>query len=93
MDPKIWEQTTKILVFQKISWLEVYDRTLTLKKVYREKWVKQRGASKETQEGHENVYFWNDVPCKMTDFKQRVRELLKEDVFKLITIPGTSTRY
>lgn len=69
--------------------LLVDSRTITLKKVYKEVWEKKRGAEKAVFTKNEAQYFWNDTPCNMGDYQIRLSELIKEEVFKLIT----STRY
>lgn len=69
--------------------LQVDSRTITLKKVYKEVWEKKRGAEKPVFTKNEAQYYWNDTPCNMSDYQARLSELIKEEVFKLIT----STRY
>jgi DNA repair exonuclease SbcCD ATPase subunit len=69
--------------------LLVDGRSLNLKKVYREVWEKKRGSETEAFTRNEAQYYWNDVPCNMGDFQSRLAELIKEEVFKLIT----STKY
>jgi exonuclease SbcC len=69
--------------------LQVDSRIVTLKKVYKEVWEKKRGSDKSVFTKNEAQYFWNDTPCNMGDFQNRISELIKEEVFKLIT----STRY
>lgn len=69
--------------------LQVDSRTITLKKVYKEVWEKKRGSEKAVFTKNEAQYYWNDTPCNMGDYQVRLSELIKEEVFKLIT----STRY
>jgi len=57
-----------------------------LKKVYKEKWVKQKGKSKKQFSGHTYDYFVNDVPVKKKEFTEAVNEIIPdENVFKLLT--------
>lgn len=55
------------------------------RKVYSEKWTKKRGSNETVFTGNEVQYFYNDVPYKMAEFQSRVSEIIKEDVFRLIT--------
>lgn len=39
--------------------------------------------------GNHTDYFWNDVPCKKSEYDAKVSAVISEDVFKLITSPTT----
>ena len=67
--------------------LEVDGRTLNLRKVYTEKWVKQRGAAEKIFSGHETNYWINEVPVKKSDYQDKINSLIDENIFKLITNP------
>lgn len=67
--------------------LDIDGRTTTIKKIQRESWVKKRGSAFAEFTGNENVCYWNDVPLKVGEFQAKISDLLKEDVFKLITNP------
>lgn len=67
--------------------LEVDGRVLNLRKVYVEKWVKQRGAAEKIFSGHETNYWINEVPVKAKDYQQKINSLIDENIFKLITNP------
>lgn len=58
-----------------------------LKRVYLEKWVKQKGESQKTFEGHKTEYWYNDVPCNATEFQARVDSLIDFKIIKLVTNP------
>ena len=60
--------------------------TLELK-IYREKWVKRRGAAHQEFDGHEVDRFIDGVPVKKGEYTARVEQLAKEDRFKLLTSP------
>lgn len=62
-------------------------KTLTLKKVYREKWTKRRGALQEELTGHVTNYFIDDVPVKKKEYDSFISDLIDEEVFKLLTSP------
>ena len=67
--------------------LEVDGRPLNLRKIYTEKWVKQRGAAEKIFSGHETNYWINEVPVKAKDYQQKINSLIDENIFKLITNP------
>ena len=68
--------------------LEIGGETLTLKKVFQEKWTKRRGEAKATFTGHTTDYFIDGVPKQKKDFVERVNDIAKEDLFKLLTNPA-----
>jgi DNA repair exonuclease SbcCD ATPase subunit len=63
-------------------------RKLSLKKVFTEKWTKQRGSAEKQFTGHETKYFIDDVPCKKKEYTDKVAEIVDEDIFKLLTNPS-----
>ena len=67
--------------------LEVDGKKWTLKKTYREKWVKKRGSTQKEQDGHEAIYEINDVPITMTEYNDKIESFLDVNTFKLITTP------
>lgn len=67
--------------------LEVDGDRKSLKKVYKEKWTKKRGSNVENFSGHTTDYFVNEVPGKKKDYDEAIKELVDENVFKLLTNP------
>lgn len=67
--------------------LQVGNDEHTIKRIYREKWVKPRGAIIKELAGHETEFFWNDVPFREKDYTEKIGSIVKEDVFKLLTNP------
>ncbi|KIO60201.1 hypothetical protein B4065_0127 [Caldibacillus thermoamylovorans] len=63
-------------------------KTLTLKKVFSEKWTKKRGAAVSEFTGHTTDYFIDGVPAKKKEYDQLISSLISEDVFKLLTSPS-----
>lgn len=61
---------------------------LVVKRIYREKWVKKKGAEEATREGNEQAFFWDGVPVNLNEFNKRVSSLIDEKVFKLISNPA-----
>lgn len=70
-----------------IGLLDVDGEKISLKKIYREKWVKQRGSIEAVYTGNETLYYWNDLPLKQSDYQDRINSLVDEKIFKLITNP------
>jgi DNA repair protein SbcC/Rad50 len=58
-----------------------------LKKVFKEKWQKKRGSESAEFTGHETIYYYNEVPCKQSEYQAKVSEMINESLFKLITNP------
>lgn len=67
--------------------LEVNGQEIVVKKVLRQKWVKRRGELTENYNGDENIYYWNDVPFKEGEFKNKIKEIVDEILFKMISNP------
>jgi len=65
--------------------IQVPGEIITLKRIHKEKWTKKRGEEKAELTGHEDEFFWNDVPMKKGDYENKVNALLNEKLFKLIT--------
>lgn len=59
-----------------------------IKRVFKEKWTKRKGASEAVFTGNETEYFWNEVPVNGREFNTRIQEFIKEDSFKLISNPA-----
>jgi exonuclease SbcC len=67
--------------------LLVDGKPLKLKKMQEEKWVKRHGATERVFDGHSTSYWFNEVPCKATEYKVKVDDLINENIFKMITNP------
>lgn len=62
------------------------DIEVVLKKVYREKWTRKRGATAEEFTGNETTYFWNEVPVKKDEYSSKIEDIISsEETFRLIT--------
>jgi DNA repair protein SbcC/Rad50 len=59
--------------------------TIEIKRSFREKWTKKRGELKPVFSGHETQYFWNEVPMKMEEYESKIKTLVDESLFKLLT--------
>lgn len=67
--------------------LEVNGKTITLKKIYKEKWTKKRGTNVKEHTGHTKKHYIDDVPKSEADFKKAVAEIIDINAFKLVTNP------
>lgn len=67
--------------------LLVDGQELVLKKVYKEKWTKQRGAEEAEHTGHTTDYFIDEVSSKKKEFDEVVGNIVDENIFKLLTNP------
>lgn len=61
--------------------------TNNLKRIYKEKWQKKKGAEEAEYTGNETLFYLNDVPMNQKEFHAKVSSFLEESVFKLITNP------
>lgn len=67
--------------------LDLDGSTLTLKKVYYENWVKERGAAEKTFKGHTTDYYIDEVPVKKAEYDRHIADIADEKAFKLLTNP------
>ncbi len=59
--------------------------SITLKRVYCEKWTRRRGAEQSELTGHETLVYWNGVPLQAGEYKTKIDGLINEGLFKLLT--------
>lgn len=62
-------------------------QSLSLRRVYKEKWTKKKGAPVASFTGHDTDYFINGVPSKKKEYAEMIDSVVKEEVFKLLTSP------
>ena len=77
--PKIEHEVNAVI------WVD--DEEVTIKRILKEKWVKQRGSLEAEFTGNETLYYWNDVPLSQKEFQNKVSQIIDETIFKLITSP------
>lgn len=75
--------------------LQVDGEVVTLTRRYNEKWTKKRGSAVEEFTGHEEERLYNDVPCSLKEWNEKIASICPEQVFKFITSPDyfTSQRW
>jgi DNA repair protein SbcC/Rad50 len=67
--------------------VELDGKEVEIKKIHREKWVKKKGELTAEFGGNENLFYWNDVPLQLKQFSEKVKDIVDENIFKLITNP------
>lgn len=60
---------------------------MVLRRVYKEKWVTRRGSEEPELQGHETLFFWNDVPLQAGEYQSKVDDIITEQTFRMITSP------
>lgn len=55
-----------------------------LKRTQTENWVKKRGNAEATFQGNISTYWINGVETKQADFKQRIKAIADDEVFRLV---------
>ena len=62
-------------------------KTLELKKVQKQNWVKKRGTENPVLQGNPNSYEIDGYPKSEKEFKDYVNSIINEDLFKMLTNP------
>lgn len=60
---------------------------LTLRRTLVEDWVKPRGQSEQVFKGNHTDYEWNGVPVSATEYKLKVRDIIDDSAFKMLSNP------
>ncbi|NMH83293.1 AAA family ATPase [Heyndrickxia coagulans] len=68
--------------------LLVDGRSLTLAKAYKENWTKKRGSATAEFSGHTTKYYIDGVPVKKKEYTDKIKSMIDEDIFKLLTSPS-----
>ena len=66
---------------------DIDGKELTLCRLFKEKWTKKRGSSKQEFSGHTTDFFKNGVPIPKKEFDACIAEIAPQNVFKLLTSP------
>jgi DNA repair exonuclease SbcCD ATPase subunit len=61
--------------------------TLALKKIYKEVYTKKRGSALDEFTGHTTDYYINELPVKKSEYEAKMKSLIPENLFKLLTNP------
>ena len=65
----------------------VFDN-IVLKKTYREKWTRSRGAAEAEFTGHTTDYYVDSIPVKKKEYDAAVREIIDDELLPILTIPS-----
>ena len=60
---------------------------MVIRRVLREKWVTRRGSETAELQGHETLFFWNDVPMQAGEYQEKIDKIISEQTFRMITNP------
>lgn len=71
-----------------IGVFDVDGETVKLIRNFEEEWVKPRGATEEVFKGNKTMCFWNDVPVSVTEYARRVKGIIDDTLFKMLTNPA-----
>lgn len=70
----------------------IEDGDITLKKIFKEKWVKKRGSTSKEFTGHETKHFVDDVPVSKSAYNKKAEIVANIETFKLLSdidyLPG-----
>lgn len=58
---------------------------IVFKRTFREVWATRRGSSTPVYEGNVSDYFVDGVPQKKNEYDRRIRELVSEELFRMLT--------
>lgn len=67
--------------------LVVDGKTVKLEKAQEQNWVKKRGSEAEELAGNINKYAIDSFPMSEKEYKEKIAEIIPEDLFKLVTDP------
>ena len=65
--------------------LLVNNEETALRRTYQEVWTTKRGSSEATYDGNTSEYYVDGVPCKKNAFDAKIREIVPEDTFRMLT--------
>ena len=67
--------------------ISVDGQDVVLSRRFNEKWTKKRGSAIEEYMGNEEERLYNDVPCSLKEWNEKIAAICSEQVFKFITNP------
>lgn len=68
--------------------LKIDGEIITLKRAFMEDWVKPRGQVEQVFKGNRTECWWNDAPVSVSEYDNRVKEIIDANVFKMLTNPA-----
>lgn len=89
IDIKPLDENGEVKDHQAITSVEVEfladGESIVFKRTYREVWATRRGSSVPVYEGNISDYFVDGVPQKKNEYDRRIRELVSEELFRMLT--------
>lgn len=82
---KITGEDKHNLLTKVVLTLLVNNQTMKFERTYEEVYTKKRGSLEETFSGHTSNYYVNDIPKKKSEYNAVVKDLLDEELFKILT--------
>lgn len=70
-----------------VAVLEIDGKEIEIKKTQKQKWVKKRSSATKELQGNENLYEIDGYPKSEKEYKERVSEIIEEELFKMLTNP------
>ena len=77
--PQIPHEVSAILILN--------GQEINLCRRFTEKWVKPKGKAEKRFDGNEEERFYNDVPCNLKEWNEKIGAICSEETFKFITSP------
>ena len=77
--PQIPHEVSAILILN--------GQEINLCRRFTEKWVKPKGQAEKRFEGNEEERLYNDVPCNLKEWNEKIGAICSEESFKFITSP------
>ena len=65
--------------------LSVSGEDVSLRRTYQEVWSTKRGSTEATYDGNTSEYYIDGVPCKKNQFDEKIRSIVPEDTFRMLT--------
>ena len=87
---KTLDENNKVINRIEHSVMGVFDvsgESVTLSRIYTEKWTKRRGFEVEELTGHTTDYFINDVPKSKSEFDGYVKTMIEDSIAKVVSSP------
>lgn len=61
------------------------EKTIYLKKIYKQLWTKKRGQAESNFTGHTTEHFWNDTPVSAKEYQSRLDMICPSSIIRALT--------
>lgn len=65
--------------------IEYDGKDISLRRTFNEKWTKKRGETEEHFDGNIEERYFNEVPCNLEEWSEKISSVCPEETFNLIT--------